>query len=143
MAGSILVASLNFPISLGGDGAQPPLTTELTSGYVVAKIDVVAGTLSGVLAGRWSTKTALKSIQSFPDNGSSTMCGDSGTFTFIQSFICGAADISQNPEGDNRGDRCNALSVHIGFESRLATFGTVRQRPDSGIPPCNRDPECP
>lgn len=137
---SVLVAKFNFPIALGGDGDQPPLRADLRSGHILANlVDSDGGVaIHGVLAGRWPTTSTLGDIQSFPDPSMKTqpLCA-STSFQLVRQLVCGAADIAVEPKDDGVDGPCGAISVQIGFDGRLATFGDVRQRPDAGLPVCD------
>lgn len=143
VSGSVLVAKFDFPLVLGGSDSQPPLKADLRSSYVVARIDAASGTLEGVLAGRWPTTVAIRSVQSFPDPvvDGGTLC-EGGTAESVRTLLCGAADIAPSPEGDDKGEICEALSVHVGFRARHASFGTIEPRPDAGFASCARAPSC-
>lgn len=139
---SVLVASIGADLTLGGGNGQPPLATKLSAGYVVARIGE-NGTLTGVIAGRWELKEALTAVRALRLQGSTEpMCADSGTFQFIRTSMCGAADIVSDLKADGKNNDCDALSVHVGFTGRLATFGPVEARPDSGIVGCATTPTC-
>ena len=140
---SVLVAPfLDFTLRLGGDKGQVPLTTKLSAGYLIARIDPT-GTLDGVIAGRWDVESALDSIQSFRIlDGSVSMCAGTDSFKLVQDFMCLATDVRTNNAEDGLNRPCNALSVHLGFSGRLASFGSVRQRADAGVTPCPTRPTC-
>lgn len=140
---SVLVAPfLDFTLRLGGDKGQSPLITKLSSGYVVARIDP-KGTLDGVITGRWDVDSALDSIQAFTIlDGSVALCAGNEYFELARSAMCGATDVRTNSAEDGLNRPCNALSVHLGFSAGLASFGSVRQRTDSGIAPCPTHPTC-
>jgi len=139
---SVLVASIGAELRLGGANGQPPLATELSAGYIIAKIDE-RGTLSGVISGRWELKKALGSLQLFRLPGTTEpMCADSGVFQSIRALMCGAADITAKVEVQDKNVACDALSVQVGFSARLASFGRVATRADAGGADCQTSPTC-
>lgn len=134
-----LVASLNFPIILGGGYVQP-VVIEIKSGLITAQVQMSGANVSGIkgsLAGRWPVERLLTSFQNVPDPLDTTktkrLCGTDPTFALIKPPICNGVDITADPTNDGTGI-CDAISIGLGFEAVPAKFGPVLPTPDSGAP---------
>lgn len=124
-----LVASLKFPIILGG-GIIDPVIIELESGKIVAKLEVTNGQItriSGQLAGRWQVSKLLTSLQNVPDPTDNTqrLCGNDAIYLALKPQICKSVDIAADPTNDGTGI-CDAVSLGFGFEATPAVFGAVQ-----------------
>ncbi len=131
-----LVASLKFPIVLGG-GIIQPVTVELESGKIVAKLDVSNGQVTrihGQLAGRWQVSKLLTSLQNVPDPFDKTqrLCGTDSIYLALKPRVCESVDIASDPTNDGTGI-CDAVSLGFGFDAIPAVFGQVKPQP----PPTN------
>jgi hypothetical protein len=135
-----LIASLKFPIVLGGGNTQS-VNVELESGKIVAQLDSNGSVITGVhgqLAGRWQVSKLLTSLQEAPDpfDNTKTLCGTDPTFVALKPQICNAVDIAADPTNDSTGI-CDAISIALGFEAVPAVFGAVKtQKPATN--PCGQ-----
>jgi hypothetical protein len=132
-----LVASLKFPIILGG-GVIKPVVIELESGKIVARLDMNGTSITrihGQLAGRWDVSKLLTSLQNVPDPTDKTqfLCGPNSTFATIKPRVCDSVDITADPTNDGTGI-CDAVSLALGFESLPAKFGAVMPQPAAAYP---------
>ncbi|CAN5115417.1 hypothetical protein BH09MYX1_BH09MYX1_47560 [soil metagenome] len=137
--GSLVVPSLDFPITVGGASSQPAVTLELSDGVIQAKLSTVNGItqLDGVIAGRWPAKTLLTGLQVFydPNDPNRTpFCGDSGLYQIFKDFTCSLVDIPRSPSIDNTAAPCDALAIGIRFIAVAAKLGPIVAHPDSGAP---------
>lgn len=141
VTGGRLVASFDFAVDLGGTRTSSPIHADLRSGFIFADIDVGTGHLTGILAGRWPTSSILAAVAPIPDPNepTKTLCGDSFSYALLRTLVCGSADITRDPSGDNLGRACDSLSVHIGFDALRAKFGAVGRR-TLGAPDCGAGP---
>ena len=138
VAGSKLVASLNFPIIVGSAYTNP-VTIELVSGRIVADLQMNGTSLvkmTGLLGGRWDPARFLPSLQHVPDPtlDGGWLCGTDTTYQFVKAVICANTDINADPQFDNQGGQCNAVSMGLGFEASPAVLGNVGPTVDAGAP---------
>lgn len=142
VANHVLVASADFPLTLGSSGL---VTLEFVGGFVTANIVPQGGTYklsSGILAGRWPTTKLLGTLQSLSLAGLGNVCKGTQTYRDVKTRICGGADISAELNAD-AGSGCNALSLAIQFSADPAQLGAVEPRtpspplcPDAGTDDC-------
>jgi hypothetical protein len=130
----VLVASLNFPIIIGGANINPVII-ELESGKIAAKLTVTGGKITGMsgsLAGRWPVTKMLTSLQNVKDplSPGNHLCGADPTFQSIKPGLCNAVDITSDPTNDGTGI-CDAVSMGLGFEASPAVFGVALPTPGS------------
>lgn len=98
----------------------------------------------GVLAGRWTTSSALRNLgalgdPSTPDGGK--VCNNAIAFAGLKGLVCAAADISSTGP-DNSNVTCDALSLGLRFTAKAATFGAVVNL-DAGVSICGSvDTQC-
>ncbi len=141
VANHVLVASADFPLTLGSDGL---VTLEFVGGFVSANIVAQGSTFKltgGILAGRWPTTKLLGTLQSLSLAGGN-VCRGTQTYKDVKVRICGGADIPADIVADAAGS-CNALSMAIQFSAEPAQLGPVVTRipsaplcPDSGTDDC-------
>jgi hypothetical protein len=131
-----VVAALDFPVTIGST-VTSPVTIELTSGFIVAKLANVSGVraLSGTFAGRWPMTKMLTSFQAFVDpfNPPTHLCGSDPAYQIVKGLACGAADITRSPDLD-KGGPCDAVGVGVHIQAIESQFGKVASRPDAGFP---------
>ena len=142
VSGGMVVATLDFPLSLGG-------------GYAAAFISLSGARVVGVLedratghaikdarvVGRWGSRNLLTSLQvaGDPFNKGQYLCGSDLTYQTLKSEICKAADLATNAQNDNSGAACDAMSLVLSFQSEPATLGpaTTATGVDGGaVAPC-------
>jgi hypothetical protein len=133
----VLVASLDFPMSLGGSGSMTAIVLELAGSIVTAKIAPIGksyGLEDGQIAGRWPTTKLLTGLAALPDplTPGRFLCADDPTYVDLKKNICASRDIVTDPKLDRREVDCDALSVALGFRATPALLGEVWQK---GSPP--------
>jgi hypothetical protein len=126
----VLVASLDFPLSLGGGANMGFIALDLTGSVVTARL-VPRGTTfaleDGRITGRWATSKLLASLAVLPDPfvSGGYLCGDDPTYLSVKKKICDATDIATSAGQDGKGAACDALSVGFGFTAEPALLGRV------------------
>jgi hypothetical protein len=144
----VLVASKLTGVKLSlGTGAT---SIELELGQAVFTAKIVPRGLGyaleqGTIAGRWSAANLLRAIG--PLNApflDTPLCSPGGrlAYNYAKTTICGAVDLSQNPDRDkDRGAECDALSFGMRFVSEPASIGAVRAKVayDAGCPVSDDD----
>ena len=134
VAGGVLVGHVDAPIILNAGSAN--ITLDLSESLATARIvhETTWRLTDGRIAGRWSTRsvlTALAAVQDpFKRNG--FLCGDSGTYQSIKPQICQSADIMTSGKAQGTGQKCNAISIGIGFEAIEAQLGPLADPVDAG-----------
>ncbi len=133
-----LVGNLNVPLSIGAANGEGLVTVDLTGSVVVAKLEPYQGSFrtTGVMAGRWSTKKLLTTMQVLNDPLliGQHLCGSDPTYQALKPKICSFADITSNVQDDGKNAPCDAISMAFSFKATPATFGSVFAKPDSGTP---------
>jgi hypothetical protein len=147
VADHVLVASVDFPLTLGS-GGNGILTLELTGSVVTARLVPDGNTFrleQADLAGRWATSKLLRAVSALHDpvNPGEYVCPGSQTYQNIKALICRAADIVADSKQTDMTQSCDALSIGIGFIAGPAKLGPVQPRqptistcPDSGPDDC-------
>jgi hypothetical protein len=144
----VLVASVDFPLSLGAAGANNVVTLDLTGSVLTATLVPQGNTFAlqdGVLAGRWATGKLLGSFGAVGDpfSGNKPMCPGDTLYDSIKPMICKAADIFADPTQADAAAECNALSIGMAFTSAPVSLGDIVTRPVSP-PRCDGGPDdCP
>jgi hypothetical protein len=139
VANGVLVAKLDFPISVGAANNDGTVTIELKDSVVTAKL-VPQGSSwrldEGLITGRWSTAKMLPSLQVLRDpfDISQPLCGANVTYGELKKQICNAQDIGPSSAEDGKNAPCSALSVGFGFTSFPALIGSTHPRADGGFP---------
>lgn len=147
VAGGVLVAAIDFPISLGVSGGNT-IVVSLTGAMITAKIvEAGAGRYRlerGQIAGRYATRTLIGELPNAYVLGS-FICPTTATYEQLRSLICKAADVTADPARDRTGAACDALSLGFGFTSDPALTGRVVKPPkrpvncpDAGVQECPR-----
>ncbi len=139
VAGGALVGSLSFPIIVGSSFGQR-VRINVNDGRLLAMIrrekdPTDAGvqySLRGTLAGRWPASELLTSLASLSDPTSTPICGDSGVYQQVKTFVCGSLDIPANRNNDDVGQSCSAVSLGVNFVAVNAKLGPQKPKPDSG-----------
>ena len=128
VTGNVLVAKLDFPLSLGGGAITLDLTGSIVTARLVKQGDTVRFE-DGQIAGRWSTAKLLSSLSVLADplNGNVPLCGENPTYQGLKKKICAAADISVDARRDGTDGPCDALSIAFGFRAEAAHLGTITQ----------------
>jgi hypothetical protein len=129
-----LVATITFPITIGG---SPIVTIFLTEAFIVANIQrpsVGPLFLQGQIGGRWGTRGALTSFQTFPDPVGGHLCGDSSYYAALKTQFCQNVDITSTSANDNKSAPCDAVSIGLRFEATACKFGSVVPHPEAGTP---------
>jgi hypothetical protein len=138
VAGGVLVAAIDFPMSLGASSGNR-VVVSLTGGVVTARVVGAGGGTyrleSAQLAGRWSTHAILAELPSVYTLGA-FICPDTATYASLKPLICKAADLTAYGTRDHTGATCDALSVSFGFTAFPAQLGRV-------VPPAPRPKNCP
>lgn len=127
VSGGVLVASLDFPLTLGTRSVSR-VYIRLKGAIVSARIVEDGSTFrftDGVIAGRWPTTNFLGALAAFTDplNPQTHLCGDSGTYQIIKTQVCKEADITSDLLSDGKGAPCDAISIALFFEATSAQFG--------------------
>lgn len=133
VANGVLVASIDFPLTLGGSGV---VTLDFVGGFVTANVVANGSTFKltdGILAGRWPTAKLLATLGAL-QLGGVNVCPGTQTYKDVKSRVCGAADVTANVTADAAAP-CSALSMGIQFSADPAKLGPVEARP-TGAPPC-------
>ncbi len=146
VTGGTIVGSVDFQIALGGSGSGT-VNVNLTGSVVLATLVSSAGGWSlanGTIAGRWATSKLLSSLAALDDplKSGSYLCGDDGTYGIVKNDICNAMDIAADPNLDQTGAPCDAISVSLGFTANPAQMGVVTTKgqpftgctSDAGVP---------
>ena len=149
VAGGVLVASVDFPLTLGG-GNSGVLTLQLTGSAITANVVAQGSSYrldNGVLAGRWATAKLLASLgaTSNPLPPGGFICPGTAFYNTVKSYICKGADIFVDPTATDPTQPCDAISIGMGFTAYPAVLGPVTSKGahalncDAGIPPddCN------
>jgi hypothetical protein len=110
-------------------------------GFGELQMDVTDATLTGRLlrspwrieegriTGRLATSTFLRALGAIQPGGQgSYVCPGSAAFEVVKVFACPGQDIRSDPQLDNRGQDCDALSFGLGFHAVSATIVGVRAR---------------
>jgi hypothetical protein len=141
VVGGVLAATLDFPLALGGaysstfislSGARVVgVLDKRTTGYAIKDARVV---------GRWGSRNLLTGMQVAKDplNKGKFLCGDDPTYLTFKTEICKAADLASNPQNDNAGASCDAMSLVLSFQSEPALLGPAATSLDDGgnFTPC-------
>jgi hypothetical protein len=131
VSGGVLVASIDFPISLGVSGGNT-VVVSLTGALVTAQVvDAGAGRYRlerGQIAGRYATRALLGELPNVYALGA-FICPGTATHAQLESLICKAADVNADPARDRTGAACDALSLGFGFTSDPARAGRVVKPP--------------
>jgi hypothetical protein len=130
VADHVLVASLDFPLSLGGGANMGYIALDLTGSVVTARLVKRGASFAledGRLTGRWATSKLLAGLAVLPDPflGGAYLCGDDPTYVSVKKTICGSTDITARAADDSKGAPCDALSVGFGFTAEPAILGRV------------------
>jgi hypothetical protein len=136
VANGTLVASIDFPLTLGGGSGAGLVTINLTGGFVTATIQPGLGSYElndGQLVGRWATGELLSAI-SVLSLGGAYLCPDTATFSYVKGLVCAAADVTASPSAD-ASSPCSALSLAAGFTAAPAIEGPVTAK-TQGASPC-------
>lgn len=124
VAGGVLVASIDFPLSFSD------LILNLTGSVVTAKIarrDGIYHLDDGRIVGRWATDKLLTVLDTVKDPyvPGAGLCGDSGLYRDLKKRICNGVDILSDPSRDHTNVTCDALSIVSTFTAGQALFGGV------------------
>jgi hypothetical protein len=146
VTGGTIVGSVDFTIALGGSGSGT-VNVDLTGSVVLATIVASTGGWSltnGTIAGRWATSKLLSSLAAINDplNTGEYLCGSDSTYGLVKSDICSAMDIAADPNLDQTGAPCDAISISLGFTADPAEMGVVTSKgepftgctSDAGVP---------
>jgi hypothetical protein len=136
VAAGTLVASVDFPLTLGGGSGAGLVTINLTGGFVTATIEPGLGSYQlndGQLVGRWATGELLAAI-SVLSLGGGYLCPDTSAFAYVKGLVCNAADVTASPTAD-ASSPCSALSLAAGFTAAPAIEGDVITK-TPGVGPC-------
>jgi hypothetical protein len=109
------------------------LDLNLSDAYLVATLnrtDPQRPTIDhGVIVGRWDIRNLTDAVGRFvvalsPDSDGGRICEQPFIYDgVIKPGICATADIPANPKDDNKGIRCDALSIAMGFDAVRAELG--------------------
>jgi hypothetical protein len=125
----VLVASVDFPLTLGASGQSNVVTLDLTGSVLSATLVPQGGTFAlsnGILAGRWTTSKLLASFAAVTDPFTNQpICPGEPLYTNLKPMICKAADILGDPTVSDPTKLCDALSIGMGFTSEPAILGDV------------------
>lgn len=141
VAGWSLVATIDFPLTLGTIAGQSTVTVDL-KGSVVSGVIVPDGQTfridHGVFAGRWPTARLLPSLAVLPDpfDPSHYLCGDaSASYDGIKALVCDGQDIVSDVRQDMTGAPCDAVSLSVAFTAGVARLGELLAIPPP-VQPC-------
>jgi hypothetical protein len=98
----------------------------------------------GIIAGRWSTKSALAALShvNTAESGAAAprwLCGSDDGYATLKRALCVNADIPTHSSNDKKGDRCDAISIVFdvtGKEGQRSTTERLTLPSQSG---CNLD----
>jgi hypothetical protein len=132
VAAGILVAAIDFPLSLAASG-NGVVQVALTGARLYGRLVPERGGFrveDGEIVGRWPTAKLLAAMSMYDDPifPGQRLCGDSPTYRALKDFICMSVDVTENPASDNTGAKCDAVSIAIGFASYPARLGPARTR---------------
>ncbi len=131
-----LVASVNFPLTLGGGSSIGLVTINLQGGFVTATIAPSQGSYelqNGQLVGRWPTGEMLSAISVLSIDGT-PLCPDTALFQYVKGLVCAAADVTSSTTADASAP-CSALSLAAGFSATPALEGAVFAK-SAPVSPC-------
>jgi hypothetical protein len=134
VTGGTMVGSVDFSIALGGGGSGT-VNVDLSGSVVLATVTASAGGWSltnGTIAGRWATSKLLSSLAAVNDplNTGTYLCGSDATYALVKNDICNAMDIAADPNLDQTGAPCDAISISLGFTADPAQMGLVTSHSD-------------
>lgn len=135
-----LVATIDFPLTLGSIGGKATVTVDLKASVVVGTLVAEGSSFridDGTVSGRWPVARLLTSLEVLPDPGDPTkfLCGDSPSYAAVKELVCSGQDIVSDVKQDNTGAPCDAVSISIGFTSGPARLGKVVAPPPT-VKPC-------
>jgi hypothetical protein len=136
VAGGVLVAHVNFPLTVSG---TVNLTLPLQDARIVARLinDESGARLSdGIIAARLTTGAILTALSVVEDPfvKGGHLCGDSVVYQQIKPTICDSVDLAVRPADDRTGAPCGALSIGVGFTAVQAKVGDLAPTVDGGAP---------
>ena len=141
VSGGVVVATLDFPLALGGSYSSTFIS--LSGARIVGVLDPQGSGYAlrdARVVGRWGTRNLLTGMQVVGDplNPGQYLCGSNLTYQTIKSEICKAADVTTAPQNDNSGAACDAMSLVLSFQSEPAQLGPVAaDTSDAGaLTPC-------
>ncbi len=137
VANGTLVASIDFPLTLGGGSGAGLVTINLTGGFVTASIQPALGSYElndGQLVGRWATGELLAAI-SVLSLGGSNLCPDTEMFSFVKGLSMRRRRRDRGRRRPTRSSPCSALSLVAGFTAAPAVEGPVVTK-TPGVSPC-------
>jgi hypothetical protein len=140
VANGVMVASLDFPLSLGNSNSDGTLTLELTGSVITAKLVPERGSYKiekGQIAGRWAVRKLLAALAALfdPSRPGEHICPGTQSYDDVKALICRGADILGDPLKSDPATPCDALSIGFGFTAYPAKIGPVVQAP-AGPPNC-------
>jgi hypothetical protein len=139
VSGGVLVATMDFPLSLTGSfsatfillrGAilQGRLTKD-PAGWAIHDVRV---------GGRWDSRNLLTGMQVIKDplNAGQYLCGPNPTYQSLKGEICKAADITVDPRNDRSSASCDAVSLAVGGDTEPAIIDGVQDESALSVTPC-------
>lgn len=142
VTGGTVVATLDFPLALGGGFASAFIS--LSGARVVGILEQRATGFAikdARVVGRWGSRNLLTSLQVAQDplNKGQYLCGNNLTYQTLRAEICKSADLATIPQNDNTGATCDAMSLEISLQTEPALLGpaTTKAVDDGGVfAPC-------
>jgi hypothetical protein len=123
VTGSVLVAQ--FPsIELNVGLTSLAISNVLLTATISADVGGGGYRLEGQIAGRIAVRDAFSALARLRTEDGGHLCGSDERFQkYVRPMVCSAADISDNPSKDGKGDPCEALSVALNFTALPARIG--------------------
>jgi hypothetical protein len=122
----VLVAHVDFPITVGPDGSALVLTISAAAMYAKLVPDGPGFRIDdGQIAGRFNSGGLLTAlgVSADPIGKKGALCNNTLVYSNVKSRVCAAADIMTHPLDDNTGKSCDALSIAVSFSASAGHLG--------------------
>lgn len=136
--GTLVAALPALEATLGAE--ENSMTLHLTGGVVTAKLSMDTSGFrlnDGVIAARWKIEDIFNALSSYRDSQGNPICTDGDlVYGTAKDAICNGLDILGDPSAAKT-EKCDALSIGLGFTAQEATLGPVAPPPVPfpGCPP--------